>query len=700
MSLRSSLLLALVLFVLSPSVLPAQREYNVWCFGAGAGLDFNGGSAVPITSALNTLEGTASIADPLTGALLFYTDGETVYNASGVAMPNGRGLYGSINSSQSALIIAAPGDLGRYYLFTADAGPYDATPAHGLHYSVVDMTLDGGRGDVTLRNVPLLAVASEKLTAAPMRSGCGYWVVAHGWGDDRFHVWRLTTGGVGAPAVMGQGGVHADEPGRTPGSSTIGSMKFSPDGSALASALFGQGRVELFSFDDASGAVRFRYAVPVCDQPYGISFSADGRLLYVSCQLTGLWVMDATAPDSAAAAASLRLLSDTTAPGATERYGALQLAPDGRIYHNRSGGRWLGAITGGVYEPFAIDLGRDPRMGLPNLIEAYFSRGSLACNAPVADFIPGDTTICAGACIDFIDRSRNDPLTWRWTFAGALVDSSAERNPRGICFPAPGRYAVTLTVANGFGAARRTAVLTVLPRGELSASMSRDAVLRPGDTAELLLRLDAPIDSLRLGSVRLGFRYDATVLRLVGLDASAGLLAGWRLDSQRVDHRSGLAMVAFTAPPGATLSGTGEMARLRFATFLGRADSSNVAFELASDANPCLGSTSLPGLVRLEGCGLPERLVELGPATYALLPNRPNPFNPATTIPFSVGLDGYVRLTISDASGRMVAVPVDSYLRAGHYRISWDAAAHPSGVYYYTVISGEWNATGRMVLER
>src|ERR1043165_9579751 len=71
-----------------------QGENNKWLFGNHAGLDFNSGSPVSFTGG-QTLqrEGVASVADP-SGNLLFYTDGNTVWDKTHAIMPNGTGLRG------------------------------------------------------------------------------------------------------------------------------------------------------------------------------------------------------------------------------------------------------------------------------------------------------------------------------------------------------------------------------------------------------------------------------------------------------------------------------------------------------------------------------------------------------------------------------------------------------------------------------
>ncbi|MFH1866352.1 MAG: FlgD immunoglobulin-like domain containing protein [Candidatus Eisenbacteria bacterium] len=76
------------------------------------------------------------------------------------------------------------------------------------------------------------------------------------------------------------------------------------------------------------------------------------------------------------------------------------------------------------------------------------------------------------------------------------------------------------------------------------------------------------------------------------------------------------------------------------------------------------------------------------PATWSLRQNAPNPFNPSTTLEYSVpGTGGHVRMDIYDASGRHVAGLVDADKAPGVYRVTWDGsndsgAKVSSGVYF------------------
>src|SRR5690606_37545383 len=109
---------------------------------------------------LNTIEGCSSISDE-NGNLLFYTDGITVYNRLHVIMSNGFGLLGDPSSSQSAIVVPKPNDPDIYYIFTVGSNQ----SLTGLKYSVVDMTSDGGLGQVVQKNINLLSQCSVKVSA-------------------------------------------------------------------------------------------------------------------------------------------------------------------------------------------------------------------------------------------------------------------------------------------------------------------------------------------------------------------------------------------------------------------------------------------------------------------------------------------------------------------------------------------------------
>jgi hypothetical protein len=90
-------------------------------------------------------------------------------------------------------------------------------------------------------------------------------------------------------------------------------------------------------------------------------------------------------------------------------------------------------------------------------------------------------------------------------------------------------------------------------------------------------------------------------------------------------------------------------------------------------------------------------------ADIALYQNTPNPFNPSTTIRFTLAEAGEARLGVYDTTGRLVAVLLDGYAGAGTTAIEWDGrnqGGHPvaSGVYFYRLTVNGFSSTRKMLL--
>ncbi len=86
------------------------------------------------------------------------------------------------------------------------------------------------------------------------------------------------------------------------------------------------------------------------------------------------------------------------------------------------------------------------------------------------------------------------------------------------------------------------------------------------------------------------------------------------------------------------------------------------------------------------------------PAQFSLSQNYPNPFNPVTKINFAVSKAGIVTLKIYDAAGKEVSTLVNQNLSAGTYDYSFNASNLPSGVYFYSLVAGDFKETKKMML--
>ena len=86
------------------------------------------------------------------------------------------------------------------------------------------------------------------------------------------------------------------------------------------------------------------------------------------------------------------------------------------------------------------------------------------------------------------------------------------------------------------------------------------------------------------------------------------------------------------------------------------------------------------------------------PAGFTLSQNFPNPFNPSTTISYSLANPGHVKLVVTDLLGRTLSTLVSRDQPAGSYTVNWDAANRPSGVYLYRLEVEDRVEVRRMVL--
>ncbi len=86
------------------------------------------------------------------------------------------------------------------------------------------------------------------------------------------------------------------------------------------------------------------------------------------------------------------------------------------------------------------------------------------------------------------------------------------------------------------------------------------------------------------------------------------------------------------------------------------------------------------------------------PNTFSLNQNYPNPFNPSTSIKFSIPKGGFVELKIYDILGREIMALVNDPFEAGTYEVTFEASKLASGVYFYTLVSGDFKDTKKMLL--
>jgi hypothetical protein len=86
------------------------------------------------------------------------------------------------------------------------------------------------------------------------------------------------------------------------------------------------------------------------------------------------------------------------------------------------------------------------------------------------------------------------------------------------------------------------------------------------------------------------------------------------------------------------------------------------------------------------------------PLKFELAQNQPNPFNPTTTIGYSIPTSGHVELVVFNINGAEIATLVDSEKSAGYYSVTFDGKDLSSGVYLYRLTCGNHTSMKKMVL--
>ena len=162
-----------------------KRTWN-WYFGMGAGLNFSTGTPTVITGS-QIPDFSCSSISTIFGDLLFYTNGSTVWNKNNQVMPNGTGLNG--DAFGRVLIIPQPLNDSIFFVFTTRVNP---APYTGFQYSIVNMNLQGGLGDVILKNDTVLLDSWEKIAAVKHANGVDVWITVSEIYTNKIYCYLLT----------------------------------------------------------------------------------------------------------------------------------------------------------------------------------------------------------------------------------------------------------------------------------------------------------------------------------------------------------------------------------------------------------------------------------------------------------------------------------------------------------------------------
>ncbi|MBP8034495.1 MAG: gliding motility-associated C-terminal domain-containing protein [Bacteroidia bacterium] len=321
------------LFVFITAFCFSQKENNLWYFGYNAAIDFN---SSPPTKLLNnvqkTEEGCVTVSDSL-GNLLFYTSGDSIYGKNHICMPNGFNLTpfaGAYTMAQSVSAIRKPGSKNLYYIFSTDS--------KNGYYAIIDMNLNGGFGDVILKQKHFAENITEAMLVAPHKDCGKYWIICQG-NDIISHKSYLFDGSiVDTNAIVSYVGTNI--PVAIGGD--VGMLALSLDNKKIASTLDYDTITAVFDFDASTGLLSNQINI---HKPfaYSVCFSPNGKLLYLSADQINLdpgpkpfslYQYDLSSNNEAIINSSFYLVDTIT----QTPFGDIKVAPDNKMYVSIFGG--------------------------------------------------------------------------------------------------------------------------------------------------------------------------------------------------------------------------------------------------------------------------------------------------------------------------------------------------------------------------
>jgi gliding motility-associated-like protein len=459
---KSHLILCFVALVFASF---GQKEANVWHFGIGYSLDFNSGAPVQtFGSQMFTFEGSTSYCDEK-GNLLFYSNGGgripasaqdpgKIWNKNNQVMYDMQGTEGGgWSAAQSSVVVPAPGEPNVYYLFTMEELEFDVDQfvptepnGRGLRYFKIDMTLNGGLGEVVEADVQVYDYSYEGICAIRHSNGTDYWILIN-----------QDISGIGVYSVT-QSGVQLAGVYPAPISTSGSIIKSSPSPGGIGAPCCNKVMTSagLYDFNLSTGVLNFESDLGASSPTY-FEFSPNGSYLYatITNQITAasqLVQYNVFAPSQTGQ--TIESTAQIVEPNFNGYY--LQLASDGKIYYTEldidlvTGGltTLIGAIncpntssptiSSGIFSYPSDSQTTFPFFSLPNFPSWIFYNS----NEAQIQFGPDTVYLCPG---DTLLLNAGEGTSWSWG-----GDASANTG-QFYTVTTPGIISATVTSTCGLG---------------------------------------------------------------------------------------------------------------------------------------------------------------------------------------------------------------------------------------------------------
>ena len=305
--------ITLIVCVVLPSFLFGQAAVTKLFFSSFSDITkLNFDNVPPTVEYTGIIDGFEAIAhvEDASGNIIFYVNANGVYRGDNIQMPGSIGLLAN-NSSAEINVCSVPGDDDKYYIL------YNAETCSPLYYTIVDMSLAGGEGDVSALNVLIDNQSyGEGLEIVRLPSTENYWFVGHQC-DVGIRVFEINSAGIqpgtlALPLSYGTNDVR-------------GEMDYHNGKMAMADAYMGT--LAIFDFDPLTGGAS-NLQTFAQNGVYGVEFSPDATKVYYTDW--GAWDNNLY---------QLDLITSIITPYTLETpetgflsLGQIEMGPDGKLY--------------------------------------------------------------------------------------------------------------------------------------------------------------------------------------------------------------------------------------------------------------------------------------------------------------------------------------------------------------------------------
>jgi len=457
-----------------------QMHDNVWVLGRGGGnqsplndewgtllIDFTDPNKPLLIEKqeydMNTDITNASFCDSM-GNLLFYTNGEKIYNRNHTLMENGNGIayWNGLGYllAQGVVILPFPQHQDKYLMLAVEDSP-DGTWGDKLLFHEIDLHLNNGLGKVVAKRQILVqdTVGWGKLTATKHANGRDWWFVLPPSYSNKYYIGSITPDGISIRTEIVGDTIREG----------LGQAFFSPNGEFYIKVeqvyLNQPATINIFDFDRCTGQLSNQRTHSVepeeVDFGMGGAISRDSRYLYAF--FTEKVLQYDLRADDIFNTETIVGVFDSFVSG---QYGSYflfgQVGPDGRIYNTgwssayhmhyirfpeREG--WdCGFVNHGIESPVNLSL------AIPNF--PNYRLGPIdgsACdtlgfdNHPLCNWRWEQEDTLSPLQVTFTDLSSYEPANWHWDFGDGT--SSQDTSPVHL-YPEEGIYKVCLVVSNQY----------------------------------------------------------------------------------------------------------------------------------------------------------------------------------------------------------------------------------------------------------